>query len=99
MTPEPVLPGTVRETIPVFTIGYGSRTLDDFVRVLQSYHIEFVFDCAPRRTHASSRSSRKTRSKRISASTPSATFSSAINWAASPRIVTATRTTRSCMRR
>ena len=29
---------------PVFTIGYGSRTLDDFVRVLQSYRIEFVLD-------------------------------------------------------
>ena len=44
MTPEPDLPDTVRETIPVFTIGYGSRTLDDFIRVLQSYHIEFVLD-------------------------------------------------------
>jgi uncharacterized protein (DUF488 family) len=32
------------EPIPIFTIGYGSRTLDDFVRVLQSYHIEFVLD-------------------------------------------------------
>ena len=44
MTPEPALPDTVRETIPVFTIGYGSRTLDDFVRVLQNYDIEFVLD-------------------------------------------------------
>ena len=44
MTPEPALPDIVSETIPVFTIGYGSRTLDDFVRVLQSYHIEFVLD-------------------------------------------------------
>ena len=32
------------EPIPIFTIGYGSRTLDDFVRVLQSYRIEFVLD-------------------------------------------------------
>jgi len=44
VTPEPALPDTVRETIPVFTIGYGSRTLDDFVRVLQNYDIEFVLD-------------------------------------------------------
>ena len=44
MTPEPALPDRVSETIPVFTIGYGSRTLDDFVRVLRSYRIEFVLD-------------------------------------------------------
>ena len=44
MTPEPALPDPVSETIPVFTIGYGSRTLDDFVRVLQNYDIEFVLD-------------------------------------------------------
>jgi uncharacterized protein (DUF488 family) len=40
VTPEPVSP----EPIPIFTIGYGSRSLDDFVRVLQSYGIEFVLD-------------------------------------------------------
>ena len=44
MTPEPALPDPVSETIPVFTIGYGSRTLDDFIRVLQNYDIEFVLD-------------------------------------------------------
>jgi uncharacterized protein (DUF488 family) len=44
VTPEPALPDPGSETIPVFTIGYGSRTLDDFVRVLQNYDIEFVLD-------------------------------------------------------
>ena len=44
MTPEPALPDTASETIPIYTIGYGSRTLDDFVRVLQNYGIDFVLD-------------------------------------------------------
>jgi uncharacterized protein (DUF488 family) len=44
VTPEPALSDTASERIPIYTIGYGSRTLEDFVRVLQCYHIEFVLD-------------------------------------------------------
>ena len=44
MTPEPALSAATAETIPVFTIGYGSRSLDDFIRVLQEHRIEFVLD-------------------------------------------------------
>ena len=99
MTPEPALPDPVSETIPVFTIGYGSRTLDDFVRVLQNYDIEFVLDVrsAPysRFKPEFSKDALETHLRE----TPSATSTSAINWAASPRIVTATRTTRSCTQR
>lgn len=44
MTPEPASPNPADETIPIFTIGYGSRALDDFMRVLQAHDIEYLID-------------------------------------------------------
>jgi uncharacterized protein (DUF488 family) len=44
VTPERTALDAADEPAPIFTIGYGSRTLDDFVRVLHRYGIEFVLD-------------------------------------------------------
>jgi uncharacterized protein (DUF488 family) len=44
VTPEPALPSAANETTPIFTIGYGSRSLDDFVRVLQAHDVEYLID-------------------------------------------------------
>lgn len=44
MTPEGNAPAAANEPSPIFTIGYGSRTLDDFVRVLKAHVIEYLID-------------------------------------------------------
>ncbi len=44
MTPDPALPGAANAMIPIFTIGYGSRALDDLVRVLKAHDIEYLID-------------------------------------------------------
>jgi len=31
-------------TVPIYTIGYGNRSIDDFVGLLQGYHIKFLVD-------------------------------------------------------
>lgn len=31
-------------TIPIYTIGYGNRSIDDFVKLLQDYDIKFLVD-------------------------------------------------------
>ena len=33
-----------QDAIPIYTIGYGSRTVDEFVSVLQQYRIQFLVD-------------------------------------------------------
>ncbi|GJQ22131.1 MAG: hypothetical protein HBSIN02_24860 [Bacteroidia bacterium] len=40
---EPQL-NIANDPVPVFTIGYGSRTIDDFLDLLSSYQIEFLID-------------------------------------------------------
>ncbi len=37
-------PGTSRDRLPLFTIGYGARSLDDFIAVLKANGIEFLLD-------------------------------------------------------
>jgi uncharacterized protein (DUF488 family) len=44
VTPEPASPDTATATVPIFTIGYGSRALDDFVRVLKAHDFEYLID-------------------------------------------------------
>lgn len=36
--------GIRSDSIPVYTIGYGSRSIEEFVAVLQTYEIRFVVD-------------------------------------------------------
>ncbi len=31
-------------TIPIYTIGYGNRSIEDFVKLLQDYDIKFLVD-------------------------------------------------------
>ena len=31
-------------TIPIYTVGYGNRSIDDFVKLLQGYDIKFLVD-------------------------------------------------------
>src|SRR6266480_3434996 len=31
-------------TIPIYTVGYGNRSIDDFVKLLQDYNIKFLVD-------------------------------------------------------
>lgn len=44
MTSEPTASDTANEPPPIFTIGYGSRAPEDFVRVLKAHNIEYVLD-------------------------------------------------------
>ncbi len=44
MTPETASSDATNETTPIFTIGYGSRALDDFVRILRAHDIEYLID-------------------------------------------------------
>src|SRR5690349_4834154 len=32
------------ERVPIYTIGYGNRSIDDFIDLLLRYHIEYVID-------------------------------------------------------
>lgn len=32
------------ESIPIYTIGYGNRSVEDFISLLQHYHIQYVVD-------------------------------------------------------
>ena len=33
-----------KETVPIFTIGYGSRSVDEFIQVLQEHEIAYLID-------------------------------------------------------